>query len=79
MARASGSLTVRSDAAIHALSLLSSPTGHLTNLSTAPSNLMDGVYEVALFPSASDADGPPGFCAGDQPFGVDGGDHDPGA
>ena len=54
-------LTVRSDAAIHALSLLSSPTGHLTNLSTAPSNLMDGVYEVALFPSASDASGRQGF------------------
>ena len=54
-------LTVRSDAAIHALSLLSSPTGHLTNLSTAPSNLVDGVHAVALFPSASDADGRQGF------------------
>ena len=54
-------LTARSDASIHALSLLSSPTGHLTNLSTAPSNLVDGVHEVSLFPSASDADGRQGF------------------
>ncbi len=54
-------LTVRSDASIHALSLLSSPTGHLTNLSTARSNLVDGVHAVALFPSASDASGRQGF------------------
>ena len=54
-------LTVRSDASIHALSLLSSPTGHLTNLSTAPSNLVDGVHAVSLFPSASDASGRQGF------------------
>ena len=54
-------LTVKSEAPIHALSLLSSPTGHLTNLSTAPSNLVDGVHEVSLFPSASDASGRQGF------------------
>ncbi len=54
-------LTVKSEAPIHALSLLSSPTGHLTNLSTAPSNLVDGVHEVSLFPPASDADGRQGF------------------
>ncbi len=54
-------LTVKSEASIHALSLLSSPTGHLTNLSTAPSNLVDGVHEVALFPPASDASGRQGF------------------
>ena len=54
-------LTVKSEAPIHALSLLSSPTGHLTNLSTAPSNLLDGVHAVALFPSASDASGRQGF------------------
>ena len=54
-------LAVTSDQPIHALSLLSSPTGHLTNLSTAPSNAVDGVHEVALFPSASDASGRQGF------------------
>ena len=54
-------LTARSESSIHALSLLSSPTGHLTNLSTAPSNLVDGVHEVALFPSASDISGRQGF------------------
>ena len=54
-------LAVNSAGAIHALSLLSSPTGHLTNLSTAPSNDVDGVHEVSLFPSASDASGRQGF------------------
>ena len=54
-------LTVKSESSIHALSLLSSPTGHLTNLSTAPSNLVDGVHEVSLFPSASDISGRQGF------------------
>ena len=54
-------LTVRSEASIHALSLLSSPTGHLTNLSTAPLHLVDGVHEVSLFPSASDISGRQGF------------------
>ena len=54
-------LAVTSARPIHALSLLSSPTGHLTNLSTAPSNAVDGVHEVALFPSASDASGRQGF------------------
>ena len=54
-------LTVKSESSIHALSLLSSPTGHLTNLSTAPSNLLAGVHEVSLFPSASDISGRQGF------------------
>ena len=54
-------LTVTSESSIHALSLLSSPTGHLTNLSTAPSNLVDGVHELSLFPSASDISGRQGF------------------
>ena len=44
-----------------AMSLLSSPTGHLTNLSTAPYNAIDGVHAVPLFPSASDARGRQGF------------------
>ena len=54
-------LTVNSQGSIHALSLLSSPTGHLTNLSTTPANETDGVHEVSLFPSASDASGRQGF------------------
>ena len=54
-------MAVTSNQPIHAQSLLSSPTGHLTNLSTAPSNVADGVHEVALFPSASDASGRQGF------------------
>ncbi len=48
-------LTVMSEGSIHTMSLLSSPTGHLTNLSTAPSNEVDGVHAVSMFPSASDA------------------------
>ena len=71
-------LTVKSEASIHALSLLSSPTGHLTNLSTAPLHLVDGVHEVSLFPSASDILGRQGFVRVINQFGVDGGDHDPG-
>ena len=54
-------LTVKSESSIHALSLLSSPTGHLTNLSTAPLHRVDGVHEVSLFPSASDVSGRQGF------------------
>ena len=46
---------------ILAMSLLSSPTGHLTNLSTVPSHESDGVHRIPLFPSASDAAGRQGF------------------
>ena len=44
-----------------AMSLISSPTGHLTNLSTLPSSVSDGVHRVPLFPPASDALGRQGF------------------
>ena len=54
-------LTVRSEQDIVAMSLLSSPTGHLTNLSTAPDNETGGTHSVPLFPSASDANGRQGF------------------
>ena len=54
-------LVVESEQPIVAMSLLSSPTGHLTNLSTAPDNVTDGVHAVPLFPSASDANGRQGF------------------
>ena len=46
------------------MSLLSSPTGHLTNLSTAPGideTEQDGKHVVPLFPSASDPLGRQGF------------------
>ena len=43
------------------MSLLSSPAGHLANLSTAPDNETDGRHSVPLFPSASDANGRQGF------------------
>jgi len=54
-------LAVESAREIVAMSLLSSPTGHLTNLSTAPDNAVDGAHQVPLFPSASDPDGRQGF------------------
>ena len=54
-------LVVESEQEITAMSLLSSPTGHLTNLSTAPDNEEDGIHAVPLFPSASDAQGRQGF------------------
>ena len=44
------------------MSLLSSPTGHLTNLSTMPRTPdEDGAYVVPLFPAASDPLGRQGF------------------
>ena len=52
-------LTVRADSAVHAMSLLASPTGHLTNLSAVPPPpLPDGdlaVHRVPYFPSAGQA------------------------
>ena len=55
-------LAVTANKPIVAMSLLSSPTGHLTNLSTVPSGSDDGgIHVVPLFPSASDALGRQGF------------------
>ena len=54
-------LLIESESDIVAMSLLSSPTGHLTNLSTAPDNEQDGTHAVPLFPSSSDARGRQGF------------------
>ena len=60
-------LTVTAKQPIEVMSLLWSPTGHLTNLSTVPDNTgsgEDGVtttHSVALFPSASDPWGRQGF------------------
>ena len=56
-------LQVTSNEPIVAMSLLSSPTGHLTNLSTVPGmpEDEDEVHVVPLFPSASDPLGRQGF------------------
>ena len=55
-------LTVTSDGPLVAMNLLSSPTGHLTNLSTLPRTPdEDGTHVVPLFPAASDALGRQGF------------------
>ena len=58
-------LLVASDQPIEVASLLESPTGHLTNLSTRPDNKesVDGgtLHRVHLFPSASDPKSRQGF------------------
>ena len=54
-------LSVESSRDIVAMSLLSSPTGHLTNLSTAPDNETDGTRRITLFPAPSDPNGRQGF------------------
>ena len=53
-------LTVESDRRIAVMNLLESPTGHLTNLSTASPHRFDAVQTVPLFPAA-DPSGPQGF------------------
>ena len=47
-------LIVESEQPLMAMSLLSSPSGHLSNLSTVPRNEGNGVHSVPLFPAASD-------------------------
>ena len=54
-------LTIAAARRIQAMSLLASPTGHLTNLSTAPSAA--GMRRVSLFPAAGTHSGP-----AEQPF-----------
>ena len=56
-------LRVTATGPLVAMSLLSSPTGHLTNLSTVPRTPDDehGVHVAPLFPSASDPRGRQGF------------------
>ena len=46
---------------VEAASLLTSPGGHLTNLSTAPGAGADGVWRMPLFPAADGASGRQGF------------------
>ena len=46
---------------VEGASLLTSPGGHLTNLSTAPDAGADGVWRMPLFPAADGASGRQGF------------------
>ena len=55
------SLTVESGQPLLVMSLLESPTGHLTNLSTAAAEAEEGTHMVNLFPGADDASGRQGF------------------
>ena len=54
-------LSVESNQPIGVMNLLTSPSGHLTNLSTLPVNDSNGRFSVPLFPSAADAEGRQGF------------------
>ena len=54
-------LLVESEQPLQVMSLVSSSTGHLTNLSTVPSNEARGVQSVPLFPAASDPFGRQGL------------------
>ncbi len=54
-------LLVESDGPVVAMSLLESPTGHLTNLSTVPAAVPDGSHVVPLFPASGNASGREGF------------------
>ena len=60
-------LVVNADAPIEVLNTLSTPTGHLTNLSTAPwyaesdNDVTTTMHRIGLFPSAGDALGRQGF------------------
>ncbi len=65
-------LTVASDAALVAMSLLSSPAGHLTNLSGKAARDGDGIWNVNLFPAASDPLGRQGFVRVTNRSNVDG-------
>ena len=54
-------LSLTSEEPVRAMSLLSNPAGHLTNLSTAPASPQDGVHRVLVFPGALDPSGLQGF------------------
>ena len=47
-------LAIESDQSIAAMSLLSSPTGHLVNLSTTPATERGGIHGAPFLPAASD-------------------------
>lgn len=54
-------LEVESAQSIVVMSLMESPTGHLSNLSTIPVPGADGTHTVPLFPASGDASGRQGF------------------
>ena len=54
-------LMVDSVQPLQVMNLLSNQTGHLSNLSTAPSNKTQGVHSVPLLPSSSDPSGRQGL------------------
>ena len=54
-------LEVASEQPIAVMSLLESPTDHLSNLSTIPVPRADGTHTVPMFPAASDESGRQGF------------------
>ena len=54
------SLEISANRPVRVASLLESPSGHLTNLSTIPGD-DEGVFAVPLFPSAADSRGRQGF------------------
>ena len=54
-------LEVRGIPGLRVISLMESPTGHLTNLSSVPPSPADGVHRIPLFPSASDPSRRQGF------------------
>ena len=54
-------LIVTSGQPLLVMNLLASPTGHLTNLSTAPLNESQGIHAVPLFPAMSDPSGRQGL------------------
>ena len=54
-------LLVSSAQRVQAMSLLHSPTGHLSNLSAGWTNARTGVHRVPVFPAAGDPEGRAGF------------------
>ncbi len=54
-------LQVESPRSVWTMSLLGSPTGHLTNLSGGPVPVVSGAHLVPLFPAAADSAGRQGF------------------
>ena len=54
-------LDVSGPRGLRVMSLMESPTGHLTNLSSVPPSPANGIHRIPLFPSASDPTGRQGF------------------
>ena len=54
-------LDIKAPWPLQAVGLLTSPSGHLTNLSTTPAPAANGTWEVPLFPAAANSAGRQGF------------------